>query len=336
MVVDGFTFLKRAQWFFVELKSNRYPNASQLASSCRCSKNTAQRTIYRLRDEFLVPIEYDGSQRGYYLSDKNYTFPISLPPGKDELAALLFAREFLSSVEAKDVKELLDVLWGKFAASNTLVARELEPLSGVFSCDSTVIGDLADRGLLTFVNAAYTGELLRINYKSPWRHDEAKSYEGQVVRVHFSDGSLYLLFDELSGRRLIFNASFVRKVEIMSDGTAPRRSTAGPQHGAENWLDGFGIWSGESLEQVEIRIRPPAAEYYAAQRWHEDQIDSWEDGQLVRKFPGMVSPELVRRILSLGQYLSIVKPKALAGKALADAKLLVEALEESAKEERDS
>ena len=76
------TFLKRALLLQAELQRNRFPNATSLADLCSCSRSTAMRTIDRLRYEFGVPIEYDESQRGYFLSNPNFSFA-SLPPGKD-------------------------------------------------------------------------------------------------------------------------------------------------------------------------------------------------------------------------------------------------------------
>jgi len=323
MVVDGTTFLRRAHRLFVELRANRYPNATTLAVACDCSKNTAQRTIYRLRDEYVVPLEYDATERGYFLKDKHFELPQILPPGKDELTALLLARELLSSLESEDIKIHLDNLWIQFAANNSSVARDLEPFVKVFSCDSTVIGDIADRGLLSYVSMAHAGESVRLNYKSPWRQGELKQHEGRILRVHFSDGNLYLLFAEKSGREFVLNTSFIRDFEVLNHHVTIAARSNAERRGSENWLDGFGIWSGDSLEEIEIQIRAPAAHYYAAQRWHIDQVDSWDGEILVRRFPGIVSPEVVRRALSLGSHLVNAKPAKLAQCILEDAAAIV-------------
>jgi len=215
MVVDGSSFVRRAQAFFCALKAGDRPNSSSLAKTCRCSKNTAQRTIYRLRDEYLVPLEYDSSAKGYYLKDPNYSLPAFLPPGKDELTALLLARDIIQPLEAEDLKQCLDNLWGQYSASSSAVARELEPLREVFSSDSTVVGDIADKEVVRYVMSAAAGESVRIGYRSPWRDSEDKVFEGRILRVHFSDGHLYLLFAEKSGREMILNAAFVKGYQLL-------------------------------------------------------------------------------------------------------------------------
>ncbi len=328
MVVDGSTFVRRAQRFFQSLQANRFPNASSLASECGCSANTAQRTIYRLRDEYLMPIEYDSSSKGYYLTDRSFAFPSFLPAGKDELTALLLARDLVRNLEAKDLDTQLESLWDQFASTNPTIMRELGPLSSVFSSDSTVIADIADVGVLTYVTCAKAGESVRIRYRSPWRHTEDKTYDGRIERVHYSDGALYLLVHDRDGRERILNASFIRAFEILSYTVPiPPRDPNAKEQGFANWLEGFGVWAGQDLHQLKIAINPPAAQYYAAQRWHVDQVDTWEGEVLVRSFPGIISPEVVRRVLSLGRHVKSIHPPELATRVLEDAALLVQQLQ---------
>lgn len=326
MVVDGNSFLRRARAFFLELSAGRYPNASSLAELCGCSRNTAQRTIYRLRDEYLVPLEYESSEKGYYLIDKSYQLPNVLPPGKDELTALLLVRDLAATIDAEDLQLNLDSLWSQFAANNTGITRDLEPLTQVFSCDNTIIGDIADRGLLRYVFAAAAGESVEITYRSPWRENEDKIHRGRIARAHLSDGSLYLLFIRESGREMILNAAFIHDYKVLSE-SLPIPPTKPENSGAENWLKGFGIWAGTDLTEIELQILPPASMYYAAQRWHADQTDTWDGEVLIRKIPGIVSPEIVRRVLSLGRFVKSVKPDSLRDLVFADAWALMKALE---------
>jgi predicted DNA-binding transcriptional regulator YafY len=327
---DGHKFLKRAHWFFNEVKSNRYPNAQTLAAEFGVSRNTAQRTIYRLRDEYLVPLDYNASEKGFFLLTQDFILPALLPPGKDEMIALLLAREMVDALEAEDLKEKLDNLWLQYASSNAFLARELEPLTEIFSCDSTVIADIADRGVLTYLEAASSGENIRLEYKSPWRHQEPKTYEGRIVKVHFSDGSLYLLFADTTGREIVLNTSFIKSFEVLTQPLEFTTLATGQTRGSENWREGFGIWAGEDLEEIEVEILSPASEYFAEQRWHAQQEDTWDGDCLIRKFPGIVSPEVVRRVLSLGRFVRAVRPQALADKVLSEARELVERVAEGA------
>ena len=307
------TFISRANTFLTDLEAGRYPNATSLSKATKCSENTAQRTIYRVRDELMIPFDYDASMKGYYLTSRNFKLPEMLPPGKDELVALLLARELVSQLDAPDLHQQLSSLWFQMSRSNSRLNAELLQFVDVFSSDSTAIGIMADGGLLDYIAAAQAGEAIRLRYQSPWRHTEEREYLGRVLRVHFSDGSLYILFEDDEGKQRILNAAFVRKFEIV-DISLPPRTVRVDDSGAANWLQGFGIWAGERLEDVEIRIAPPAARYYAAQRWNDRQEDTFDGDILVRRFPAMLSPELVRRLLSLGRHLVGISPEGLREK----------------------
>jgi len=307
MFADSGNFLKAARLFYIELKNGAFPNASSLAAISGYSQSSAQRTITRLREEYGFPIDYDSSERGYFLLNKNFTMEV-LPPGKDELTALILLRNLVALLDADDLRENLDKLWSSFASSDPGFVKDLENVSRYFSSDSTVVGRLSDVGFLKFLNAACRGESVEILYKSPWRHEKSKVYQGRIFRVHFSDGNLYLLFNDSEGKERVFNASFVQEMKILNYTVLIPGKTDGR---SKNWLEGFGVWAGEEVEEIEVRIRPPAAGYYAVQRWHESQEDRWDEDTLVRRFPGIVSPEVVRRILSLGSFVEEVKPQRL-------------------------
>ncbi len=327
------SFVSRANCFISELLGQRFPNASTLARATNCSTNTAQRTIYRVRDEYLVPFDYDPSAKGYFLTDPDYCPPALLPAGKDELVALLLARELISQLDAPDLQEQLGGLWSQLAKGNSRLAGELLPFADVFSSDSTAIGIMADGGLLEYVAAAQAGETLSLRYQSPWRHTEERSYEGRILRAHYSDGALYLLFLDGGGKQRVLNAAFVRGIEVLSRPPV-QPSQAEPPATALNWLEGFGVWAGEDIREVTVRIAPPASRYYAAQRWNDQQEDTWDGEILVRKFPAMLSPELVRRLLSLGRHLIAVQPPELVERVWVEARALFQSLGSACADEK--
>ena len=325
MFDDGYNFQKRANIFVNELHNDSFPNGTTLARLAGCSVSTAKRVIDRLQDEFAVPIEYNNSRKGYYLRDKTFGLPSVLPPGKDELAALLLACDLLRSIDAKDLESKLQSLWYQYAANANFITRDLMNFQNYFSSDSTVVGDIADKGVLQFVELAAIGEILELRYKSPWRMGEERAFQGKILKVRFIDGSLYLLIHEKSGKHMVLNASFVKGIEKLKESIELQPVL--PEYAKESWLKGFGVFAGEPTHEIVIHILPPAAEYYAAQRWHEDQEDSWEGDVLVRKMTGMISPEVVRRIMSLGRFVGKIEPKELHDAVREEVQLMANQLE---------
>jgi len=316
---------ERALLFLEEMRRGNYPNAPLLAELSGCSRNTAQRTIYRLRDEYLVPLDYDSSKRGYYLTDEQYEVPTALPPGKDELAALLLGRELLRSIESADLDGKLAELWAQFSAHNASVTRDLLPLAGRFSAELTEVADVADLGLLRLVTLAAIGQDISIRYQSPWRHKEPKEYQGRIEQLHYSDGNLYLRFFEVGGREMILNAAFIIELKELSE---PLRFTErdASESGARNWRDGFGVWAGGELKEIRIEILPPAARYYAQQRWDETQEDSWDGDVLVRRMSAIPSPELARRLAGIGAFIKTLEPAEVREEVLAIAETTIKNL----------
>ncbi len=265
------------------------------------------RTIDRLRYEFGVPIEYDESQRGYYLSNPNFSFA-SLPPGKDELVVMILLSELLSMIDDSSLQSALAGLWTRITNGRSDLSCDLEQLRARFSSDSTSVAKLADTDLVHLLYLCHTGQPVSLHYRSPWRHDADKEYIGIFQRFHFQDGILYAMFDEHRGRQLVFNVSFIKTVRELQELPAKQEGESDVQPSKPYWLEGFGIWSGAKPEIIEITIAPPASRYFAAQSWHPDQEDVWDGENLVRRFPGIPSPELNRRILSLGRYVVSVSP----------------------------
>lgn len=305
--MDSSTFLKRSLVFQAELQRNSYPNASILAELCGCSRSTAVRTIDRLRYEFGVPIEYDESSRGYYLTKPEFSFA-SLPPGRDELVVMILLGELLSMIDDATLKSAVSSLWAHLTNGRSDVHYDLEQIRGRFSSELTSVAKLADVDLLSLLDLSHKGQAVRVRYRSPWRHEEDREYCGLFERFHFSDGLLYAMFEDSRGRHIVLNVSFIKKIEHLD--VLPPRDPSEPvvAHPKPHWLEGFGVWSGAEPLTIEVAILAPASRYYAAQTWHPEQEDAWDGDTLVRRFPGLPSPELNRRILSLGRFVRSVTP----------------------------
>jgi predicted DNA-binding transcriptional regulator YafY len=268
------------------------------------------RTIDRLRYEFGVPLEYDESNRGYFLTNPDFSFA-SLPPGRDELVALVLLSELAGMIDDPSLHEAVASLWTRITNGRSDVDHDLEHIRQRFSSETTSVAKLADIDLVRLLTLCHRGQPVIVRYRSPWRHEEDREYGGLFDRLHFSDGMLYALFKDGGGRELVLNVSFIKEVREVAEipQTLKEQSTESPAK--PFWLEGFGIWSGSKPEMIEIVIAPPASRYYAAQVWHAEQEDSWHGERLVRRFPGIASPELSRRVLSLGRFVVSIRPEVI-------------------------
>jgi predicted DNA-binding transcriptional regulator YafY len=324
MFSDGSSFYKRSLIFTNLLRSNSAPNAKILADQAQCSHRTAQRVINRLQDEFSLPFKYNAESRGYVLTDPNYKFEM-LPPGKDEFATLLLMRELAEELSDGQVIEALNSLWERMTNIDHVSKCDLNKLSEYFTAELSEVGAISENGVLDYLNAAQKGETLEIRYRSPWRHNEDKVYSGCVQKVGLYDGRIYFLFLEESGKEMILNASFVKKFTVLNR-ALDISNIKDVKTISDSWFYGFGVWAGEELVEIKIKIAHPASIYYEQQIWDETQEDSWEGDVLVRKMKSQISPELVRRLLSLGKFLIEVSPAELKEQVIADAQAMLEGL----------
>ncbi len=319
MVTDGTQFNKRAHLILNLLRSGNYPSSSKLAEALKCSRPTVRRVIARLEQEYGVPVKYDESEKGYYLIDSGYEMPQLLPPGKDEQTALLILTHFANLVGASDLHHKITEIWTRFSAENSNFKSHADELSKFFSCDSTSVAVMADKGILNFIQYTVRGENIKVIYKSPWRHQTEKFYQGRIRKIHYSDGNIYLLFWQDIGREFVMNTSFIKEVSVLNhDIKMEPVSSNDKLLRADDWLSGYGIWAGEDMYDIEIHIQPPAAQYYTMQVWNDNQEDIFEGEVLIRKFKGMLSPELVRQILSIGKNIAEIKPPMLKQLVLKD------------------
>src|SRR6266566_5497257 len=98
------------------LQSAKRPNASTLARALEVSTKSIQRDIEFMRDRLQLPIEYDGSQFGYYYTEEVGAFPtVQITEG--ELFALLVAEKALQQYRGTNFEKPLLSALKKMAAS---------------------------------------------------------------------------------------------------------------------------------------------------------------------------------------------------------------------------
>lgn len=265
------------------------------------------RTIDRLRYEFGFPIDYNESERGFYLTKPDFSFA-SLPAGQDELVALILLGELVALIDDDSLALACNALWARCTNGRSDVSGDLNHIAKRFSSETTSIAKLADTDLVQLLLFAHRGQPLKIVYRSPWRHENDREYYGTFERLHYSDGILYGMLHEHTGRQIVLNISFIKSLEEIQALPECAGNKKATESAEPYWLEGFGVWSGAKPLSISIVIEAPASRYYSEQIWHAEQVDEWQGENLKRTFPGIPSPELSRRILSLGRFVTSVEP----------------------------
>ncbi len=300
------TFLRRAMLFLEDLKKKRYPNASTLARACRCSRSTAMRTIDRLRYEFGVPIEYEDTHRGYYLTQADFTLSI-LPPSRDELFALCVVSDLATLFGDTSIRSVMDGLWTRVAIGRSDVERERVREKMVL--EAQVVSHRTGVDMLQLLGMCHYETLMRVRYRSPWMQGDGVEYIGRFERMRVANARAHGIFVCVDGTQVVLNASFIVDVRVLNGQKADSMATCPALCPDDAWYAGHGRWSGSVTEAIEVTIAAPASRYYGAQIWQADQEDFWEGDTLTRRFSSVISVELAERILSLGRAIVSVRPE---------------------------
>lgn len=320
--LESSTFLRRLIAFQVELQKRSFPNASTLAALCKCSRSTAMRTIDRLRYEFGVPLEYDESNRGYFLTDKNFVFE-PMPLSRDEFIALVVVCGLSQLIDDKNLRGAVEALWARSTNARTELRVELERMRKRFSAWISSSARVPSVDVVTLLSLSHRHQPVEVKYECPWNGGGCEAWQGVFDKLFFRDGVLWasLLCTGEVSRTL--NVSFIRSVsevsQIANVSTLPTQAKRGEQRD----LPCDGVWFGANAVTVEVRIRAPGSRFYSAQRWHEAQEDYWEGDVLVRRFPGGVGFETARRLLSLGRDVESIDPPSILEIMRADVENLV-------------
>lgn len=312
-------FLERAMVFLAAAKKGRYPNAAWLAERCEVSRPTAHRVIQGLQDRFGAPLVYSAADRGFELTDPEWVFPFDLC-GREEIQALLVATSLLRELGDNELAQAAHLLWQRVAERTGSTTERLLRAAEGFVVDRTDRLVPGESTVMILLDAIDRRRLVSFEYRSPWREEPGDRRRLVVPRqVRASDGALYLRATE-AGEPKVFNLAFA------ADVTIGREATDEELAGEPEWSDHFGVWEGEGLREVTLRIGPPASRYFARQRWAEDQRDRWDGEELVRSFQAHLSGQLTRRLLSVGPWLLSVEPVELRDRVASVAGDLVQRL----------
>lgn len=313
-------FLERAMVFLAGVKCGRAPNAPWLAERCEISLPTAHRVIQGLMDRFGAPLEYSAADRGYLLTDADWVFPFELC-SMDELGALLLSTALLRELGDEEVSRAGHLLWRRVAERTGSTTERLLRLAEGFSADRTDRLCPAEPMLMLLLDAIDRRRAVQLDYGSPWTGEPPRRRDLIPLHLRSSDGSLYLRAVE-GDEVKVFNLAFAADLSI---GDVQRDEMV--ERGG--WSDSFGVWQGEDVVEVEVRIAPPGSRYFARQSWVDGQKDSWDGEVLVRRFAAHPSPQLLRRLLSVAPWLESVEPVELRQLVVELAKDLVQRMEDT-------
>ncbi len=290
------------------LAADRYPNCSGLAGVFEVSYKTVQRDIDFMRDQLLLPIDYDQGRHGFHYTKPVGQFPM-VTVSHGELVALLVAQKAVEQYRGTSFEKPLRSAFEKLASSlegeagvslHELSAAVSFRPSGVPLSELKVFEALAD--------ALVAGHVVEFDYMSL---RATKPERRRVDPYHLTciDGQWYLIAgDQVRGARRTFALTRIRRAKSLK---RPSRRPSGFSV-SEMFADSFSAFESAGAELVKVRFDAFTARLVAEKKWHKSQkLRPLPDGGAELTMKVGVAPDLRKWILGWGDHAEVLEPAAL-------------------------
>lgn len=306
---------QKIQALMSRLKHRRQPQSvAALADALSCTERNVKDIIRQLRDDHLIPINYDRQANGYYL-DKTYGDSFELNEAwfsSAELHALMTSHHLLSNIQPGwldayigPLKDRLEKLLHNASHDFAQLQQRVRILQ--IAARSTNLDDFKK-----ITDALLKRQRLYVVY-----HGRAKDHTGDReispqrlvyyrnnwyldAWCHHSDGLRTFSVDRLFPARLLpFDAIDVPESALKS------------HYGAA-----YGIFAGKPNKIARLRFTAEAAKWVADEQWHSrEQGRVLRDGRYELRIPYSDPRELMMDILKYGPEVEVLGPASLRKEA---------------------
>ncbi|MEE4602690.1 MAG: WYL domain-containing protein [Desulfobacteraceae bacterium] len=298
---------ERFVWFDRLVRSNRYPNATNLAERFEISRKTAQRDINFMRDRLGAPLDYDAGCRGYHYTDQSFQLT-PFQASQEELLAVLTARNLLAQVSGGYLSREIGRLGNKLTALCDERVNADDRLTTHFSSSWHGHSPVDETLFRTTAQALLQNRLMTITYQSPASGQiSQRDVEPHHLQHYMASWVLIARCRRKDQWRKFFLAR-IRSFSLQTDTFCPR-----PAREWRSQVEGaFGIFQGEARIPVTLRFTPFRSRWIREQQWHpHQQIQERFDGSLEITFPVADFREVKMMILQFGADCEVLAPEEL-------------------------
>jgi len=305
---DSRRHYSRLTWILRKLRAGKGLARKDMETGLEVSSSTARRLFESLRDDWNVPLEYDGARHQWFLADPAWQggfFPVSA----DELAALAVIQSVSSQISAPFVSPAVQKLGEKIAAMLAEEVPGTEVLKNRMTARIPGTSPVDDGVFRAVTSALVQRKRVRIEYRSAWKSlTDTSSTQRDIEPLHliWYEGSFKLIaFCRLRKEIRIFSLDGIKEARILDEAFRPPAD-----FNPSKYIEGaFGIMKGKKARTVKVRVEPELAQYISRQVWHRDQKDRvLKNGSLVRTFRVEAFEEIKRFLLGFGTGVYVLSP----------------------------
>jgi len=291
-----------------EIRRGNYPNVDKLCGIFEVKPRTIYEDIRKLKDNFLLDIEYDRFHNGYVNRNLSRTLP-SFDLSEAELAGLAVSSYMLSG-QASFLKPDLDSALNKV---ETRVSESVKEMATEFSSQvhnvSLPLPSVSRRTFDLVRKAIRNQNRIEITYFAPSTNVKSRR-EIEPYRVLQHLGIWYLLaFCRLRKDLRMFALHRILEISVLTGAKFRRDQSLD----IDAWIsNAFQIERRGEEWTVSILFLPPAAPYIREKVWREgQQILEKPDGSCILTFKSLSLEEVKRWVMFYCSNAVVLRPRAL-------------------------
>ncbi len=314
------------------LRKNSYPNHTTLEKELRSldvtgqfkiSQKTIQRDVLYLQAEYNAPIEFDYRNNGYYLKDPEWKFEVPQLSNVEMQAVTLGARlaeTVMPEPVAGKIKQAADMLTSSNATG--------------FDSNAMLISLVAQGARIPIPPAIFKEVFEAWQTRQGLEVTYVHGMTGKIVRyviephvLSFYDGLWYVKAIVVSQNGGILPERTIRTLAVNRFRTAViYPAPFAPDMRLIREVNEGTLFNFPTLEKVVLLFSGKAIPY-ARENYDASQVEEQSDGSLLVAVRNAIDFKIVNLVLNEGGDVTVVSPKELAEKVVAQAKTVIVAQE---------
>jgi len=301
------------------LAAGKFPNCTTLADAFEVSYKTVQRDIDFMRDQMLLPIDYDSGEHGF-----RYTKPVSSFPAvnitQGEVVALLVAQKALEQYRGTAFEKPLRAAFGKMtSALQDEISLSLDDLGSAFSFRPMGAAGQELAVFNTLADCVIGNRTVEFDYQALKKN---KSEKRRIEPYHLGciNNQWYLIGNDLQ-RGKIRTFALTR----LSRPKALKQTFRRPADFSLSKMmkDSFMAFETGKTKTVRLRLDDFAARLASERIWHKSQkLKPLDGGGAEMTLEVGIAPDLENWILGWGSHAVVLEPAELRAQIASTARAM--------------
>jgi proteasome accessory factor B len=301
------------------LMAGRFPNCAVVAGEFEVSNKTIQRDIDFMRDQMLLPIDYDSVRHGFHYTKPVTTFPtVKMTHG--EVVALLVAQKALEQYRGTAFEKPLRAAFDKMtSAMQEEASFSLQDLGEAISFRPLGTAVQEMRVFEEISAAVLESRVLEFDYQG-LKARQAEPRRVEPYHLGCIGHQWYLIAKDLVKNKL--------RTFALSRLSRPKRLSQSFRRPADFSMakmmsDSFAAFETPKPSRVRIRLDEIGARLAAERIWHRSQdLKPLPGGGCEMTLEVGIAPDLENWILSWGRHARVLEPRDLQERIAATARAM--------------